>query len=138
MSLTRSCCSNWAPMTSSQSLSVLESCWHESVLPCATPLASAEAQIVSFDDITADFKKMEVKRDGKPVVLTAQEFKTFQFLVQNAERVISRDELLNRGMGISKLSFHANRRQSHPETSPETGERPLEPGPFPHGTRNGV
>src|ERR1700692_1605442 len=35
------------------------------------------AQIVSFDDITADFKKMEVKRDGKVVVLTAQEFKTF-------------------------------------------------------------
>jgi len=58
-----------------------------------------EAQVVSFDDITADFKKMEVKKDGKPVVLTAQEFKTFQFLVQNAERVISRDELLNEVWG---------------------------------------
>src|SRR6516225_11996835 len=58
-----------------------------------------EAQVVSFDDITADFKKMEIKRDGKPVVLTAQEFKTFQFLVQNAERVISRDELLNEVWG---------------------------------------
>jgi len=58
-----------------------------------------EAQVVSFDDITADFKKMEVKRDGKPVVLTAQEFKTFQFLVLNAERVISRDELLNEVWG---------------------------------------
>ena len=57
------------------------------------------AQIVSFDDITADFKKMEVKRDGKPVVLTAQEFKTLHFLVQNAERVISRDELLNEVWG---------------------------------------
>ena len=42
---------------------------------------------------------MEVKRDGKPVVLTAQEFKTFQFLVQNADRVISRDELLNEVWG---------------------------------------
>lgn len=58
-----------------------------------------EAQVVSFDGISADFKKMEVKRDGKPVVLTAQEFKTFQFLVQNAERVISRDELLNEVWG---------------------------------------
>src|SRR5215467_14935449 len=54
-----------------------------------------EVQVVSFDDISVDFKKMEVKRDGKAVVLTAQEFKTFQFLVQNADRVISRDELLN-------------------------------------------
>ena len=60
---------------------------------------TAETQIVSFDDISADFRKMEVKRDGKLVVLTAQEFKTFQFLVQNADRVISRDELLNEVWG---------------------------------------
>jgi DNA-binding response OmpR family regulator len=58
-----------------------------------------DLQVVSFDTISADFKKMEVKRDGKPVVLTAQEFKTFQFLVQNADRVISRDELLNEVWG---------------------------------------
>lgn len=58
-----------------------------------------EAQLVSFDGITADFKKMEVKRDGNVVILTAQEFKTFQFLVQNADRVISRDELLNEVWG---------------------------------------
>jgi len=58
-----------------------------------------DVQLVSFDDISVDFKKMEVKRDGKLVVLTAQEFKTFQFLVQNADRVISRDELLNEVWG---------------------------------------
>jgi len=58
-----------------------------------------EAAVVSFDGISVDFKRMEVKRDGKPVVLTAQEFKTFQFLVQNADRVISRDELLNEVWG---------------------------------------
>jgi DNA-binding response OmpR family regulator len=58
-----------------------------------------DVHVVSFDTISADFKKMEVKRDGKPVVLTAQEFKTFQFLVQNADRVISRDELLNEVWG---------------------------------------
>lgn len=58
-----------------------------------------ETQVVSFDGISVDFKRMEVKRDDKPVVLTAQEFKTFQFLVQNADRVISRDELLNEVWG---------------------------------------
>ena len=58
-----------------------------------------EATVVTFDGISVDFKKMEVKRDGQPVVLTAQEFKTFQFLVQNSERVISRDELLNEVWG---------------------------------------
>src|SRR6202023_1473347 len=58
-----------------------------------------DLQVVSFDGISADFKKMEIIRDGKPVVLTAQEFKTFQFLVQNADRVIGRDELLNEVWG---------------------------------------
>lgn len=58
-----------------------------------------EAQIVSFDNISVDFRKMEVKREGEPVILTAQEFKTFQFLVQNADRVITRDELLNEVWG---------------------------------------
>jgi DNA-binding response OmpR family regulator len=55
--------------------------------------------LVSFDGITVDFRKMEVLRDGKVVILTAQEFKTLQFLVQNADRVISRDELLNEVWG---------------------------------------
>jgi DNA-binding response OmpR family regulator len=51
--------------------------------------------LVSFDDIAIDFRKMEVQRDGKVVIMTAQEFKTLKFFVENAERVISRDELLN-------------------------------------------
>ncbi|HEV2697763.1 MAG TPA: response regulator transcription factor [Terriglobales bacterium] len=53
----------------------------------------------SFDDIRIDFTKMEVLREGKVVALTAQEFKTLKFLAQNAERVITRDELLNEVWG---------------------------------------
>ena len=64
-----------------------------------TPEHTPDLQVVSFDDISVDFKTMEVKRDGKPLVLTAHEFKTFQFLVQNADRVIGRDELLNKVWG---------------------------------------
>ena len=60
---------------------------------------TATVNLVSFDGISIDFKKMEVQRDGKVVVLTAQEFKTLQFLVQNADRVIGRDELLNEVWG---------------------------------------
>jgi DNA-binding response OmpR family regulator len=58
-----------------------------------------DEQVVSFDDISVDFKKVEVKRDGKPVFLTAHEFRTLHFLVQNADRVISRDELLKEVWG---------------------------------------
>jgi DNA-binding response OmpR family regulator len=60
---------------------------------------TAMVNVVSFDGISIDFKKMEILRDGQVVVLTAQEFKTLQFLVHNADRVISRDELLNEVWG---------------------------------------
>ncbi len=60
---------------------------------------TASVNLVSFDGISIDFKKMEVRREGKVIVLTAQEFKTLQFLVQNADRVIGRDELLNEVWG---------------------------------------
>ena len=57
------------------------------------------AEVVTFDGISLDFTKMEVIRDGEPIALTAQEFKTLKFLVQNPDRVISRDELLNEVWG---------------------------------------
>jgi DNA-binding response OmpR family regulator len=57
------------------------------------------SESVSFDGIFVDFTKMEVTRDSERVGLTAQEFKTLKFLVQNAERVITRDELLNEVWG---------------------------------------
>src|SRR5213594_3954859 len=56
-------------------------------------------EVFAFDGISVDFTKMEVTRDGQTVGLTAQEFKTLKFMVQNADRVISRDELLNEVWG---------------------------------------
>ncbi len=53
----------------------------------------------SFADISVDFTKMEVIRDGNPVAFTAQEFKMLKFMLQNPERVITRDELLNEVWG---------------------------------------
>jgi len=60
---------------------------------------TGSGDVISFDGISADFNKMEVIRDGQVVQLTAQEFKTLKFMAQNAERVISRDELLNEVWG---------------------------------------
>jgi DNA-binding response OmpR family regulator len=60
---------------------------------------SASADVVGFDGVSVDFTKMEVVRDGESIGMTAQEFKTLKFLLQNAERVITRDELLNEVWG---------------------------------------
>jgi len=59
----------------------------------------AASDAVAFDDISVDFSKMQLKRSGADVPLTAQEFKTLKFLVQNPERVITREELLNEVWG---------------------------------------
>ena len=48
-----------------------------------------------FGDCEIDFPTMSAKKAGKPVTLTAHEFKLLRFLMENAERVLSREELLN-------------------------------------------
>jgi DNA-binding response OmpR family regulator len=58
----------------------------------------AESTFV-FGDVTVSFSAMEALRNGESVVLTTMEFKTLQYLIQNAHRVISRDELLNEVWG---------------------------------------
>ena len=48
-----------------------------------------------FGRVTGCFSTMEIRRNGLPVTLTCKEFKTLAYLMKNARRVISRDELLN-------------------------------------------
>jgi DNA-binding response OmpR family regulator len=50
--------------------------------------------VFAFDDVMVDFLKAEITRDGHKITVTAKEFKTLEFLIKNAERAISRDELL--------------------------------------------
>ena len=59
---------------------------------------SPEAVYV-FSDVVVDFSKMEITRSGEKVTVTAKEFKTLEFLTKNAERTISRDELLDKVWG---------------------------------------
>src|ERR1700723_1061194 len=52
-----------------------------------------------FADVLVDFSKMEITRGGEKITVTAKEFKTLEFLTKNAERTISRDELLDKVWG---------------------------------------
>ena len=54
-----------------------------------------------FGDCEVDFKKMTVLRNGKPVVLSAHEFKLLKFFTDNAKRVLTRDVLLNEVWGYN-------------------------------------
>ena len=52
-----------------------------------------------FGAVTGDFAKMKLERDGQSVAMTAHEFNLLKFFIQNAERVLSRPELLNEVWG---------------------------------------
>lgn len=56
---------------------------------------SSSPSYISFGNVTADFSAMEFSRDGLPVVLTANEIKLLRYFLDHAERVITREELLN-------------------------------------------
>jgi DNA-binding response OmpR family regulator len=59
----------------------------------------ATRDMISFDDVTVDFTRMEVTKSGYPIACTPQEFKILKFFSENLERVVSRHDLLNRIWG---------------------------------------
>jgi Transcriptional regulatory protein, C terminal len=72
-----------------------------------SPLDAAKAWLKNFNatdrfefgGVKGCLSTMEIHRNGRPVILTRQEFKTLAYLLKNPRRVISRDELLNEGVG---------------------------------------
>src|SRR5579862_7847275 len=53
--------------------------------------------------LTADFDAVAVAVNGRPVRLTRREFELLRYLVQNKNRVVSRDRLLERVWGYDRL-----------------------------------
>jgi DNA-binding response OmpR family regulator len=54
-----------------------------------------------FDGCEIDFKKMTATRKGAAITLTSHEFRLLKFFTDNAERVLSREELLNEVWGYN-------------------------------------
>jgi DNA-binding response OmpR family regulator len=50
-------------------------------------------------DVTMSFSAMELMRSGQPISLTYHEFMILKFMVQNPERLLSREELLREVWG---------------------------------------
>jgi two-component system, OmpR family, alkaline phosphatase synthesis response regulator PhoP len=63
--------------------------------------APASSSTVCFGDCEIDFLKMQARRGNTACNLTAHEYKLLKFLTDNAERVLSREELLNEVWGYN-------------------------------------
>ena len=57
----------------------------------------------SGERLMADFEAVAIAVDGAPVRLTRREFELLRYLVQNKNRVVSRDRLLERVWGYERL-----------------------------------
>jgi DNA-binding response OmpR family regulator len=53
--------------------------------------------------LVADFDAISVHVDGKPIKLTRREFELLRYLVENRNRVLSRDRLLERVWGYERI-----------------------------------
>jgi DNA-binding winged helix-turn-helix (wHTH) protein len=60
---------------------------------------SQTAPVVRFGLVTVNLASMEVRCADRRVLLTAKEFKVLRFFIANPNRVISRDELLDKVWG---------------------------------------
>jgi DNA-binding response OmpR family regulator len=65
----------------------------------ASRVRPEDTDVYVFADVTVDFFKTEITRCGEKIMFTLKEFKMLEFLTKNAERVISRDELLKEVWG---------------------------------------
>ena len=93
-----------APTTTSPSRSACAS----SPRACARCSAAGAARstrraVYRGEHLIADFDAVSVHVDGEPVRLTRREFELLSYLVENRNRVLSRDRLLERVWGYDRL-----------------------------------
>jgi len=65
------------------------------------PKGEKAKSMVMFSDVKMDLDRHEVTVKGKPVELSAKEFKLLEFLAANKNRVFSRERLLDDVWGIT-------------------------------------
>ena len=72
----------------------------KAVLRRAVRQEGIKEQTVSIGTLTVDIERHTVKKDGKPVELTAKEFDLLVMLMKNNGKVLTRDTLLDKVWGV--------------------------------------
>ena len=66
-------------------------------------MAGSKPAIYNSGRLTADFDAVAVSVDGAAIRLTRREFELLRFFVENRNRVVSRDRLLERVWGYDRF-----------------------------------
>jgi DNA-binding response OmpR family regulator len=67
------------------------------------PEESGPPPVYRGEHLVADFDAVAIAVDGEPIRLTRREFELLKYLVQNRNRVLSRDRLLERVWGYDRM-----------------------------------
>ena len=69
----------------------------------ASALSGTSAAEYRFGDVTVNFRKAEVARNGTPLDLSAREFLLLKYFIEHREATLTRDELLNEVWGYHSM-----------------------------------
>jgi two-component system, OmpR family, alkaline phosphatase synthesis response regulator PhoP len=78
----------------------------EALIRRATPQPETQAQspeVYQFGPVRVDFRRAEVEHAGKPVELSALEFRLLRYFIEHRGATLSRDELLNEVWSYNSL-----------------------------------
>lgn len=66
---------------------------------------ASESPTYVFGPVRVDFRRAEVLRDGKPVELSALEYRLLRYLVEHRGELLTRDDLLEKVWGYDRAVF---------------------------------
>jgi DNA-binding response OmpR family regulator len=65
----------------------------------AGPPTETETELCRFGDVEVDFRRYEVRKDGRAVHLTSREYALLRFLIEHGDDVVGRSEILDQVWG---------------------------------------
>jgi two-component system, OmpR family, alkaline phosphatase synthesis response regulator PhoP len=71
----------------------------------AGPDRDPSADSFQFGDIVVNFRSTEILKAGRPIKVSAREFKLLRYFIENPGTTVSRDELLNAVWGYDAIIF---------------------------------
>ena len=68
-----------------------------------TPETTGPSPGYRFGEVEADFRRAEVRKDGRPLALSAKEYQLLRYFIEHRGSLLSRDQLLNAVWGYDAM-----------------------------------
>ncbi len=97
-----------------------------------------EIEDCAFGDVAVDFRKKTATKGGRGLHLTAREFSLLRLLASCEGQVVSRETILEQGLGVRQVPDDADDRHLHVQPAAQDRGRPGRAPPPGHGAVAGL